>query len=356
MWAGGLQRQPYAVPRPHGLTYAVARSGEPVVISDVDTHPLFGGRRWGGAVAGFPLRVGNEVCGVMNIAFEQPHVFTESELNVLALLADQAAVAIHNARMHQQVLAHADELAVALAQQEELDRLKREFIQNVSHELRSPLALVRGYAEILNSGELGKLHPEHQHPISVITRRSRMLGELVEDITLILGAEARPVEWELVALDELARTAVEEFRIKAGEARLTLQSDLAKVPVVRGSLTYLRRVLDNLLSNAIKFTPEGGTVAVRVWQEGTQVVLEVRDTGIGIPADQLERIFERFYQVDGSARRRYGGVGLGLALVKELVELHDGQVKVESQLGKGSAFIVTLPAFSEAEAEAGQEV
>jgi signal transduction histidine kinase len=177
---------------------------------------------------------------------------------------------------------------------------------------------------------------------------------LVEDITLIVGAETRPAEWVPVALDEVARTAVGEFSIKAKEAGLTLQSDIADVSAVRGSLIYLRRVMDNLLSNAVKFTPEGGTVAVRVWQEDAQVMLEVRDTGIGIPADQLGRIFERFYQVDGSIRRRYGGVGLGLALVKELVELHDGRVQVESQIDEGSSFIVTLP-VSEEEAEAGQE-
>lgn len=354
MWAGGLQREPYAVPRPRGLTHTVARSGEQVVIPDVDVHPMFGDRRWGGAVAGFPLRVGDDVCGVMNIAFEQPHVFTESELNVLELLADQAAVAIHNAHMHQRVLEHADHLAAALAQQEELDRLKREFMQNVSHELRLPLALIRGYAEMLDSGELGELQDEQQHSISVITRRSRMLGDLVEDITLILGAEMRPAEWRPIALDEVARIAVAEFAIKAKEAGLTLQSNIADVPAVSGSLMYLRRVLDNLLNNAIKFTPEGGTITVRIWQEDAHVKLEVRDTGIGIPADQLERIFERFYQVDGSIRRRYGGVGLGLALVKELVELHDGQVRVESQVDKGSAFIVTLP-ISKEEAGTGQE-
>jgi signal transduction histidine kinase len=347
MWAGGLQREPYAVPRPRGLTHTVARSGEQVVIPNVDVHPLFGDRRWGGAVAGFPLRVGGDVCGVMNVAFEQPHVFTESELNVLELLADQAAIAIHNAHMHQRVLEHADHLAAALAQQEELDRLKREFMQNVSHELRLPLALIRGYAEILDSGELGELQDEQQHSVSVITRRSQMLGDLVEDITLILGAETRPAEWRPIALDEVARIAVVEFAIKAKEAGLTLRSNIADVSPVSGSLMYLRRVLDNLLNNAIKFTSEGGTISVRLWQEDTHVKLEVKDTGIGIPADQLERIFERFYQVDGSIRRRYGGVGLGLALVKELVELHDGQVKVESQVDQGSAFIVTLPVSEE---------
>jgi signal transduction histidine kinase len=354
MWAGGLQREPYAVPRPKGMTYTVARSGERVVIPDVDVHPLFRERRWGGAVAGFPLRAGDDVCGVMNIAFERPHVFTESELNVLELLADQAAIAVHNVRLHQQVREHADNLAAALAQQEELDRLKGEFIQNVSHELRSPLALIRGYAEILNIGELGELQPEQRHPISVVARRSRMLSELVEDITLILGAETRSPEWEPVALDEVARTAVEDFSIKADEGGLTLRSDIAPVPFVSGSLTYLRRVLDNLLGNAIKFTPEGGTVTVRVWQEDDVVALEVRDTGIGIPEGQFERIFERFYQVDGSVRRRYGGVGLGLALVKELVELHGGQVRVESQVGEGSAFIVTLPVSKEARAGVGR--
>jgi len=350
MWAGGLQGEPYAMPRPQGLTQTVAHSGEQVVIPDVDVHPMFSDRRWGGGGAGFPLRFGGDVCGVMNIAFEQPHVFTASELNVLELLADQAAIAIHNVHMHQRVLEHADDLAAALAQQEELDRLKREFMQNVSHELRLPLALVRGYAEMLDSGELGELEEEHRHPVSVITRRSRMLGDLVEDITLILGAETRPAEWRPVALDGVARMAVGEFAIKAKGAGLTLRSDIKDVPPVNGSLMYLRRVLDNLLNNAIKFTPEGGTITVRIWQEDEHVKLEVRDTGIGIPADQLECIFERFYQVDGSIRRRYGGVGLGLALVKELVELHSGQVRVESQVDEGSAFIVTLP-VSNGEAE-----
>ena len=234
--------------------------------------------------------------------------------------------------------------AVALAQQEELDRLKGEFVQNVSHELRSPLALIRGYAEMLSSEELGELQPDQVHPISVISRRSRMLSELVEDITLILGAETRPQVWEAVALDQLAQIAVEEFQMAAAQANLTLRAEIVPVLRVKGSLTYLRRVLDNLLSNAIKFTPEEGTITVSVQPEQDYVMLRVTDTGIGIPADKLDRIFERFYQVDGSARRRYGGVGLGLALVRELVEIHGGWVNVESEIDSGTSFIVRLPA------------
>jgi two-component system phosphate regulon sensor histidine kinase PhoR len=280
----------------------------------------------------------------MNVAFMKPHILGKSELNVLNLLADQAAIAIHNAGLHQQVRSHADELATALAHQEELDQLKNEFIQNVSHELRSPLALIRGYAEMLADGELGEVQPDQQKPVETIARRSRMLSDLVEGITLILEAETRSLEHVPVSLNEAVQTTMEDFRAAVDRAGLKLEAEIMpELPPVSGSLIYLRRVMDNLLGNAIKFTPEGGTIIVRTWQEGKQIVLEVEDTGIGIPADQLERIFERFYQVDGSARRKYGGVGLGLALVKEIVDLHRGQVIVTSQVGVGSTFTITLP-------------
>jgi len=346
MWDGEQQQAPYADPRPQGLTYAVARGGEKIIVPDVNAHPLFEERRWGGAIASLPLCFGGEVCGVMNVAFERPHVFDDNELNLLELLADQAAIAIHNAELHQQVRMHAQELADALARQEELDHLKGEFIQNVSHELRSPLALVRGYAEMLADGDLGELQPDQQKPVAIIARRAQMLGDLVEDITLILGAETRPLEPVPVALGEMARTAMDDFRVAADQAELALEVEVEPdLPPVCGSVLYLRRVLDNLVGNAIKFTPPGGTVTVRVWQEEEQIALRVKDTGIGIPDDQLERIFERFYQVDGSTRRRYGGVGLGLALVKEIVDLHAGQVIVESWVDEGSAFTVKLPVF-----------
>jgi len=349
LWAGEVQREPYAEPRQDGLTYTVARTGERIVVSDVNSHPLFQDWQWGGAIIGLPLWVGEQVVGVMNIAFEEPRAFDEKELNVLQLLADQAAIAIHNARLHQQVRRHAEELATALARLQELDRLKSEFVQNVSHELRSPLALIRGYAELLSSGELGELDPRQRGPVEIIVRRARMLGELVEDITLILGAEARPLERVPVALDELARAAVEDFRVAAEESGLALEAEIAPdLPPVGGGAVYLRRVLDNLLSNAVKFTPAGGIVTVRMWQEEASVILQVSDTGIGIPPEHQGRIFERFYQVNGSIRRRHGGMGLGLALVREVVEALGGTVGLESEVGKGSTFTVTLPVFSEA--------
>jgi adenylate cyclase len=130
---------------------------------------------------------------------------------------------------------------------------------------------------------------------------------------------------------------------------LTLSEEIPlSLPPVLGSYSYLRRVLDNLLDNAIKFTPSGGSVTVRLRPNGEGVALDVIDTGIGIPPSQLEHIFDRFYQVDGSAWRQYGGVGLGLALVREIVRTYGGRVTVESQVGQGSTFTVVLPVAANA--------
>ena len=197
---------------------------------------------------------------------------------------------------------------------------------------------------MLNAGELGELGPEQREPVEIITRRARMLGSLVEDITLILLTETRPPETCPVALDELARMAVADFGVATAEAGVQLQAEIApNLPKVSGAPVHLRRVLDNLIGNAIKFTPSGGKITVRVNQEGKEIALEVQDTGIGIPEDQLTHIFERFYQVDGSSRRRYGGTGLGLALVKEIVESLNGTVQVKSKVGVGTVFVVRLP-------------
>jgi len=299
-----------------------------------------------------PLLAQGELIGTLNVGAAAPEVFAQQHLDTMREVADQLAIAIQNTRLQQELQRHADELAAAVTRLQELDHLKSEFIQNVSHELRTPLALVRGYAELLDDGEFGELTSEQRKSIAVIARRTRMLSSLVEDITLILEMESRQLELGPVPLGELARAAVDDFRVKTEEMRLALHAEIAPdLPPVSGDTVHLRRVLDNLLGNAVKFTPAGGTITVRVRSEGDQVILEVADTGIGIPPDQQERIFERFYQVNGSTSRKYGGVGLGLALVKEIVEASGGQVRVESEEGVGSTFIVALPALEAEGAE-----
>jgi len=138
----------------------------------------------------------------------------------------------------------------------------------------------------------------------------------------------------------------EMYNMVADQARLTLKSEIPHgMPPVLGDVTCLRRVLDNLLSNAIKFTPSGGVVTIQMYHSGASLVLKVKDTGIGIPAEEQKRIFDRFYQVD--RKRRHRGMGLGLALVKELVESLGGQISVESESGQGSTFTVTMPVHTQ---------
>jgi len=296
-----------------------------------------------------PVSIGDELYGALGVGYSRElHAWRSEEIHLLQGVVHQLELALENVHLFEEAQLRAEELAAALARLEELDRLKSEFIQNVSHELRSPLALILGYADLLDSGELGELKPEQEVPISVIARRARMLSNLVRDITVILEAEVNPPEPEPIYLDKLASAVAEDFQLAIEQSDLTLRTEIEPgQPPTKVSPTYMRRVLDNLLSNAVKFTPEGGTITLRVQNEDDHVLLEVQDTGIGIPEEKLDRIFDRFYQVDGSARRRYGGVGLGLALVKEITQAYGGSVTVESQIGHGSTFRLSFPVSEE---------
>jgi signal transduction histidine kinase/HAMP domain-containing protein len=327
-----------------------ASRGEPAVVLDVSCDPLYleaphlPDTR---SEAVIPLLVDETVIGVLDVQSAQPNVFSQDMISLLCTLADQIATGVHNAQSYDRQRQMAEYLAEANARLQELDRTKDKFIQNVSHELRTPLALIRGYAESLESGLLGELKEEHQQPISVIARRSRMMTQLVDDITALLEIETREPEMTPVSLPELVQAAAEDFQALAERKNLTMRAEIpASLPSVMGQKYHLRRVIDNLVNNAIKFTPEEGTVTVRLSQHDSHVFLQVEDTGIGIPPEKQEHVFERFYQVDGTISRQYGGSGLGLALVKEVVELHQGAVSLESEVGHGSTFTVTFPVIT----------
>jgi len=333
-----------------GLAGWVARNGESLIVPDARADPRHFAdvdRQTGMAlrsVLSVPLRARRDVIGVLQVLDTEVDRFQASDLTLTEPLAATAAIAIENARLYAEEQQRAMALAQALAQQRDLDRLKDQFIQNVSHELRTPLGLILGYAELLDGGALGKLAPDQREPVTIIVRRARMLTKMMSDLTAILETESQQPRREWVDLADMVEKLVADVRATTEQAGLTLTAQVApNLPLVYTDPTHLSRVFDNLLSNALKFTPVGGCIDVRLAQEDEHVVLEVADTGVGIPEDQLERIFERFYQVDGSASRRYGGTGLGLALVKEIVEAHGGTVKVRSDLGKGSTFRVTLP-------------
>jgi signal transduction histidine kinase len=302
----------------------------------------------GEALVAVPLCTGKKDIGILSLvqptSSARAAALTQSDLSLLSIMGRQIAVALENARMYSIEQQRTVELARALDQQRELDRLKNQFIQNVSHELRTPLSMILGYAELLAAGELGEVRSEQQGPLEIIVQRACVLRDLIGNITAILESEIREPVWEPVSMSELVGEAMTDFQVLADQAGLELQGDIsAQAPIVLGDAEHLRRVVDNLIGNALKFTPSGGRVAVLLSAQDAEVKFQVADTGIGIAPEDLERIFERFYQVDGTTRRTHGGCGLGLALVKEIVERHGGGVSVESQPGQGSTFTVFLP-------------
>jgi signal transduction histidine kinase len=281
-----------------------------------------------------------------------------------------AAVEVRNQRLVQQAatlersLAEAQEARTeaeaarrAVAEQNkrlvELDRLKDEFLSLVSHELRTPLTSIRGYLDLVLDEEAGELNPEQRRFLQAVERNSGRLLRLVGDLLFVAQADAGrlSLEREKVDLAELAAHCVEGAAPAASEKSVTLVLMANPVPALVGDRGRLAQVLDNLVSNALKFTPAGGTVEVRTFSAGEAVILEVEDTGIGIPEADQPRLFERFFRSSVADDRAIPGTGLGLAIVKAIVEAHAGLISIESREGKGTTFRVDLPLAAESELE-----
>lgn len=236
-----------------------------------------------------------------------------------------------------------NEMATGLAATEQM---RRELVANVAHELRTPLTSIEGYMEALEDG----IFPAGPETYRRIHDEAARLRRLVEDLTALARAEA-PGEWacDPVRLDRLALEAVEAFRPRFEAGQVSLTTDLTKNgPVISGDAGRLRQALDNLLDNALRYTPAGGQVTVRLQADNGTARLTVADTGQGIAPADLPHIFERFYRGDKSRVRATGGAGIGLTLVKHIIERHGGRIEVESAPGEGSAFTVTLPFNEEA--------
>jgi len=236
---------------------------------------------------------------------------------------------------------------VAVRDTTELTRvadMRRDFVANVSHELKTPLAAIRGYAETLRDGALDE-PPTARRFTDRILSQCRRLQELLDDLLTLSRMEgvAPPHEREPVDLHALIRHSVDLLAPAARDKRVEIEVEAEPVPLLSGDADGMERLLLNLLDNAIKYNRPEGKVTLRLLQAGGEAVLEVSDTGIGIPSESIPRIFERFYRVDKGRAREEGGTGLGLAIVKHVAQAHGGQVEVESRAGRGSKFTVRLP-------------
>jgi signal transduction histidine kinase len=252
-----------------------------------------------------------------------------------------------NAELEQRVAERTAELQRALTELRGLDHLKSEFITNVSHELRTPLQHVKGYIDLLAEGAMGNLTPKQAEGLSLAQEAVERLENVVDDIVDFSSLDESTLAFEPIYLLDVCRSVINSYMAAATRRKVSITLSMApELPLVNADRVAVTRVLRHLLDNAIKFGPSNQVVQIQVDRRGDRVRLAVRDHGPGLPPAEVDRIFDVFYQVDGSATRKAGGLGVGLALVRKLVEAHGSQVTVKSEMGKGSTFAFELPAVS----------
>jgi len=250
-----------------------------------------------------------------------------------------------NQQLEQRVKERTAELQNALDKLAELNQLKANIIANISHELRTPMTHLKGYLDLIISGDLGPLTEEQQNALSIMARSGERLSRLIEDLIQFSVSEHDQlnIRFAPFALQNLCNQAIRRARPKAIDRDVKLVSDYDNnLPEVDGDEEKISWVIQQFLDNAIKFSEEGGTVTLRVVREENLLNISVIDTGIGIPPSQIDKIFDSFHQLDSGTTRKAGGTGLGLALAKKIIEAHGSTIRVNSDVGKGSCFGFTL--------------
>jgi signal transduction histidine kinase len=232
-----------------------------------------------------------------------------------------------------------------VTQQRELDRLKDDFVATVSHELRTPLTSMMGFLEMIREEEAGHLTEEQKRFLSIVYRSSERLQRLVGDLLFVarLDASGLQLHFDEVQIDGVLAECVESSAALARSREIELHSEHGDVPPVWADRERLAQLVANLVSNAIKFTPAGGRVSTRAFVEDGNAVIEVEDTGIGIPEAEHEQLFQRFFRASSASQRHIAGVGLGLSIVRAIVEAHGGAIEFASRQGAGTTFRVRLP-------------
>ena len=338
----GEELKDIRVPMEGSIAGTVFKTQDPLIVQDTESDP----RHYDGvdraiafttqSILAVPMMFQERPIGVLEgINKRSAGKFSEHDVQILSTLATQAAVAVENARL-------VTELQAANAQLAELDRLKSDFISIASHELRTPLALILGYASFLRD-EADEAAGEQ---LDAVLQAAMQLRGLIEDMVNLShleagSAELNPAEFFIQDLIHACLEAQQQFAVT--KSLEIIQSMPETAVRVRADREKIRIVLNNLINNAIKFTPAGGRIQLAVRPQTGMVAVSVVDTGIGIPENELSRVFDRFYQVESHLTRREEGMGLGLCIARGMVELHGGRIWAESVPGRGSRFTFTLP-------------
>src|SRR5215211_7180986 len=334
--------RPMGVPLDGSAAGWVFRRGQPLIVQDTkvdkrhfkmvddvtkhETHSL----------VAVPLMVRGQVLGILEALNKKDRThYTEEDLTILETLGALAAQAMQNVSLQRKVRKTSIELA-------ELERLKTDFIAIASHELRTPLGLILGHATFLRelSGE------QYGEQLDTIIRNAAKLKIIVENLSDVdnIQSGAARVRSQKVSLRKIVEDVLLTFQEEADSRNITIKSEMREFPFhLDADEVKLSIALSNLVKNALQFTESGGHVNVNVQEDSGYFKVTVTDDGIGIPARDLPRVFERFFQVETHLTRRYGGMGLGLAIAKAMIELHNGRIWAESEEGKGSKFTFLVP-------------
>lgn len=285
-----------------------------------------------------------------------PRAEGKADEELVAILINQLAIAIENSALYAQawgathalerkVQERTRELADANAQLMRLNKAKSDFVSAVSHELRTPLAAIKGYASLLGSGQFGPLAAPQAERVAKMEKHADLLTQFINNLLDIARIESGRVTMErkTIPVAEFFGSIAEQVQPQLDSKRLRYSVDLDGVTSLVGDPQHLARVFVNFLSNAIKYTPEGGEIRVGVRKDGDTAVATVSDTGCGIPAEDVPKLFQEFFRANDPINQEVRGTGLGLALVKRIIEAHHGQVRVASEKGRGTTFTITLP-------------
>jgi signal transduction histidine kinase len=340
--AQAAQMAEIPVPLEGSLAGWIFRKGEPLIINDVANDP----RHFGGvakktafqprSLVGVPMRRRGTTTGVLEALNKRQGGFDDTDTRVLAVVASQAAIAIHNAQLLK-------DLQRAHAEVSRVDKVKSHFMAMASHELRTPLAIIMNYAEFLRQDTTGTLSANAAKVLEAALRQRAIIESMTNMNLLQLGA--LDLTLKPLSLPQLVADICEEARPEAEAKRQRLEIVGRSEPLkVNGDAVRLPLVFKNVLHNAIRFTPTGGTIEVRIRATPAEAQVDVRDSGAGIPGGELDNIFKDYYQVEDHMTRRHGGLGLGLSIARGIVQLHGGRIWAESPgLNQGATLHVVLP-------------
>ncbi len=338
-----------------GLQGTALRTGVSHAIPDIFKDPEF--RPWYDIYrdSGFssqissPMKNGNMTVGLLNVHWARSRLFADHEIDLVADAASHTAIIIQNARLvsglKNNVREYQEKLRMSGDELIEAERIKIEFISNITHELLTPLTSIKGFTELLRDETSGKINKEQKKNLDIIYRNSaRLIGRIRELVDVSnLDKNQFDLQFCRVSMNDIIIRCVKDMHQEAKDKGISIvMKDVEPLTRIWGDKEKLSHVIMNLLTNAIKFTPENGTITIKADENLNEIKISVTDTGIGIPQDKLGRIFDRFYQIDGSTNRRYGGIGLGLSVCKCIMENHYGSIWAESS-GLGSTFNIVLP-------------